>query len=206
MDTLAKLLGGAARIRLLRLFMFNPDQVYDRDDVVRRIRTSSAVGTRELTALVRMGLLKKTTFSKEVETGKGANKKTIKKKVPGYTIDTQSDIYEALREFLFTAAPISHAEILKELRTSGRLRMVVLSGFFMNDWERRLDILIVGDKIRESTLAQAIHHIESTLGRELHYTCLTVDDFRFRYSVQDRLIRDVFDYEHEVILDQMGMR
>ena len=205
MDTLGKLFGSSHRVKLLRLFMFNPDQAYDRDDARTRMKISAAAATRELSLLYRIGVIKKKAYTKEIEQKRGKKKTIVKRKATGYAIDEGFEFYNALHGFLLAATPITRDEIAREIRTAGRIRLIILSGFFTRDWERRLDILIVGEKINEEFMADAIHCLEIDLGRELKYTCLSTEDFRYRYSIQDRLIRDILDYPHEIIFDKMGV-
>ena len=206
MDTLGKLLGGVARVKLLRLFIFNPENISDKEDISKRMRITPATVTRELGALTRIGVVRKKMFFKEVDRKRGRETVKVKKRVQGYLTDLQFEYFDALREFLIATLPLSREELLKRLRPSGRLRMVIVSGFFLFDWERRLDILIIGEKINETNLAAIVKQLEIEFGRELRYAVLTTEEFRYRYSVQDRLVRDVLDYPHETILDKLGMQ
>lgn len=202
-DPIAKLLGGKQRTKLLRLFAFNPGALYDKDEAAKRIRTTPTVASRELYALVRLGVLRKKQYFKQKEAGVTRVSSGIKKRVVGFTLETRFPYVDHLRDFLLNTLPISYDEIVRSLRPYGKLRMVVLSGFFQHHWDSRLDILIIGDKLYEQEVAHEITILESYLGRELRYTCLSTEEYRYRVSIQDRLIRDVFDYEHEIIFDRM---
>ena len=205
MDTLYKLLGGAPRVKLLRLFMFNPEQVYERAEAAKRMKLTSAVVAREITALTRLGIVKKKSYIKEIEQGRGRNVVIKKKRMQGYALNDQFEWYEALRDFLLATTPVNKEELLRQLKPLAKLRLVIISGFFLYQWDRRLDLLIVSDKPSEKALANIINDLEIEMGRELRYAYLSTEDFRYRYSIQDRLIRDVVDYDHDVILDKMGM-
>lgn len=194
-------MGGVARVRLLRLCMFNPTEAYDKETAAKRIRTTPAVVAREAAALVRAEIIKK----KEVTFVTEKNGRTVKRRANGFQIDTDSALYEPLREFLLETITVSPEELTKLIRPTGRMRLIVASGFFMHNWEQRLDLLIVGDKIDEDALAHAIRTYEVEAGRELSYTCLSTEDFYYRSSIQDRLIRDVFDYPHLVLLDKIDI-
>ena len=50
-----------------------------------------------------------------------------------------------------------------------------------------------------------MHALEAELGREIRYAFFTTPDFRYRLGVYDRLLRDVFDYPHRVLLDKIGL-
>ncbi len=201
MDMVAKLMGGTARTRLLRLCMFNPSEVYDKETIAKRIRTTPAVVAREAAALVRAEIIKKKEFTTTIE----KNGRAQKRKLQGFQIDTANPLYESLRQFLLETITMSPDQLMRLIRSTGRMRLIVASGFFMHNWEQRLDLLVVGDKIDEDALAQAIRTYEIEAGRELSYACLSTEDFYYRSSIQDRLIRDVFDYPHLVLLDKIDI-
>jgi hypothetical protein len=68
----------------------------------------------------------------------------------------------------------------------------------------KVDLLVVGDKLDEKPLGNAIHTLEAEMGRELRYAYFTTEEFKYRVGVYDRLVRDVFDYPHRTILDRIG--
>ncbi|NBD74075.1 hypothetical protein GVX82_03465 [Patescibacteria group bacterium] len=201
MDPITKLLGGTQRVRLLRLFFFNPEVTFDRDTAAKRVRSTPAATGKHLTALTRMGLLKKRTISVSAH----RRDKRLKKRVPGFVADTRAPHATLLRDFLQATLSVSADELIKALRPHARLRLVVLSGFFVGAWDRRLDLLLVADRVNEEELGKAVGRLEADLGRELAFAVLSPEDYRFRQSIQDRLLRDVFDYEHVTILDRISL-
>ena len=64
----------------------------------------------------------------------------------------------------------------------------------------RIDILIVGDNLRKSFIQKTVAILESEMGRELSYALFTVEDFKYRVSMYDKLLRDVFEYPHERLI------
>jgi hypothetical protein len=82
---------------------------------------------------------------------------------------------------------------------------VVISGIFTEQWDGRVDLLIIGNKIRKAVLEATLRNIEAEVGKDLRYACLETPDFIYRLGIGDKLIRDVFDYPHKVILDKIGL-
>ncbi len=56
-DTLSKLFGSAARVKLLRLFMFNAEQAFTAPEAAARIRSSVKNTTREMALLRKLGVV-----------------------------------------------------------------------------------------------------------------------------------------------------
>lgn len=189
MDPLAKLFGSVARIKLLRLFLFNDDTTFLASDAAFRARLTKDATRKELTALTNAGIIRK-------KTGKAPL---------GYIADKRFAHYDALKVFLRTTTEVSDTSIVTALKKAGTIRLVVLSGLFTGAVESKIDVLIVGDKIEDRPLASAIHLLEAELGRELRYACFSTEQFKYRLGVYDRLLRDVFDYPNRVVVDKLGL-
>lgn len=189
MDPLAKLFGSAARVKLLRLFLFNDDTTFLASDAAFRAKVSKDATRKELAALVAAGIIRK-------KTGKAPL---------GYVADKRFAHYDALKVFLRTTTEVSDSAILAALKKAGSVRLVVLSGLFTGALESKVDVLIVGDRMEERPLASAVHALEAELGRELRYACFTTEQFKYRLGVYDRLLRDVFDYPNRVVIDKIGL-
>lgn len=189
MDPLARLFGSAARVKLLRLFLFNDDLMFLATDAAFRARLTKEVARKELTQLVNAGILRK----------KGGTSPVA------YMADKRFAHYDALKIFLRTTTEVSDAVIINSLKKAGTVKLVVLSGLFTGALESKVDVLIVGDRLEERPLATAIHALEAELGREIRFACFTSEQFKYRLGVYDRLLRDVFDYPNRVIMDRIGL-
>lgn len=188
MESLSRLFGTPARIKLLRLFLFNDDMVFSSVQAAFRTKSPKEAVRKEIALLLAAGLIKK-------KAGKQGS---------GYIANKRSKHYEALQQFLRETTDVSDTEILARLRKAGTLRVVALSGLFTGALEPKVDVLVVGDRLEEKPLASAIHSLEAELGRELRYAAFTTEEYKYRVGVYDRLVRDVFDYPHRTILDRIS--
>lgn len=188
MDPLSRIFGNPARLKLLRLFLFNDDTTFTNVDVAFRSKTPKDAARKELNLLVAAGIVKK----------------KMGKQGSGYTANRKFSHYTSLQKFLRDTTDVSDAKILTTLRKAGSLRVIALSGLFTGALEPKVDLLIVGDRLEERVLTNAIHSLEAELGRELRYASFTTEEFKYRVGVYDRLIRDVMDYPHRTILDRIS--
>ncbi len=188
MDSLSRLFGNPARLKLLRLFLFNDDMVFSAADIAFRTKTAKVLARKEVALLYAAGVIRK-------KTGKQGS---------GYVANKKFEHYAELQIFLRETTDVSDSDILTTLRKGGPLRVVALSGIFTGALEPKIDILVVGDRLEERPLASAVHTLEAELGRELRYASFTTEEFKYRVGVYDRLIRDVFDYPHRTILDRIS--
>jgi hypothetical protein len=181
-DSLSKLFGSPARVKLLRLFLFNPRGAYTLADASTRARVTPAEARREFRLLEGIGLIAK------APRGKGMR----------FTLQPNFEYVLALQSLLINT-PSRADDIVKLLRGVGSMKLVILSGLFVNETEESLDILVVGDKINERMLR------ESESGKELRFALLTSENFFYRMNMNDKLVRDVLDYPHRVVLDKLNI-
>jgi hypothetical protein len=169
--------------------MFNQNVGLSLADISTRAKLTPDAVRRELTDLIASGLLRK----------KGA-RTTLR-----YQVNPRFEHLTALDSFIRETTSVRPQDILVSLRHAGTLRLVVLSGLFTGMIEPQIDLLVAGDNLDERMLAVAIHSLEAELGREIRYASFATDDFRYRRGVYDRLLRDVFDYPHRILLDKIGL-
>ncbi len=187
-DNLQKLFGSNSRVKLLRLFLFNPRQSFTIADAAKRARVSDAEARHEITLFCRIGLTERPVR------GKGLR----------YMLHGSFAYVAALQNLLLNA-PTRGDDIVKRLRGTGTLKLVVLSGIFIGEWDGRLDLLIVGDRMKERILRERIRQLEAEIGKEIRYALLATDDLFYRLNMNDKLVRDVLDYTHKVVLDRVNI-
>ncbi|PIR83079.1 hypothetical protein COU19_02185 [Candidatus Kaiserbacteria bacterium CG10_big_fil_rev_8_21_14_0_10_56_12] len=189
MEPLAKLFGSPARLKTIRLFLFNQDTAFNASEVMQRAKLSKDVARRELAELFAAGLLRK----------KGSHTPAR------YQTNQNFEHLAALDTFIRETTNVRPQDMLTLLRRAGTLRLVALSGLFTGTLESKVDLLVVGDALDERALAQSVRSLEAELGREIRYAFFTTADFRYRLGVYDRLLRDVFDYPHRLLVDKIGL-
>ncbi len=189
MDPLTRLFGSPARLKLLRLFIFNQGISLTLPEVATRSKLEKGVARRELAELTAAGFIGK----------RGERAKTK------YQTNPRFESLLALSRFIRETTVLRPPYIIATLKRAGPLRVVVLSGLFTGVLETQIDLLVVGDNLDARALAKAVHALEAELGREIRYAAFETADFRYRLGVYDRLLRDVFDYPHRVLLDRIGL-
>jgi DNA-binding Lrp family transcriptional regulator len=99
-DPLSILFGSAARVKLLRFFLFNPSKEFTFDDISRRAKLVRRTARTEISALEKAGVIKqKTVYMEDPDSGK-------KMKGVGYVLNKDFPELQALQTFLFETAPI----------------------------------------------------------------------------------------------------
>ena len=201
-DFLPDFLGNKNRSRIIRVFVFNPNDVMTLSDLVKRSGVTAKSALKEVKSLIKLGLVKP---SRSVSiTLANKSKRTVKgnAKVAAWATNGDFKHLRAVSSFIHEVSPVHYDNIVGALKRGGRISAVILSGAFMGDDTRPADILIASDSINERRLERAVRSLEPAFGREIRYAAFSTPEFRYRITVQDRLIRDTLDFPHVVLLDK----
>ena len=204
-DFLGEFIGSQPRSKILRVFIFNQNETFTLGVAAKRAGVSSKTAQREVKALEKMGVLKR---GRHITiTLANGTKRQVKgtSKIPTWVINQDFKQLRAISGFVHEVSPIRFDTIVGALRKSGKVSAVILSGAFMGDDSRPADLLVALDSLNERRLEQTIRRLEPTFGREIRYAAFSTPEFRYRLTIQDKLIRDTLDFPHVVLLDKTRM-
>lgn len=205
MNILSPLFGSELRVRMLRLFLLNQDSSFDVDYIQGKTNEKISSIEKELALFKKIGFVRQGKASKIVTIKKG--KKTVekKKKVSVFSLDSRFKYKTTLADFLLKTHSLENKTVVKKLEKAGKIKAVVISGIFTGNTDSRFDLFVVGDGVKPSTMDRIIKSIELDMGKDLRYAVLSVADFAYRKSMNDKLIRDIIDYPHTILLDKVGI-
>jgi hypothetical protein len=193
METLAKLLGGHARVKIMRLFLLNSGTAFDVEDVSSRSRVTKPNTRKEINALSAMGFIKSRSLVKE-----GVRSK---KKVSAWQLNPSFQYISAVKDLLIDPNLLMQDDLTSRFKQIGKIKMMVVSGVFIGDEKSRADLLIVGDRLKKNILNQVIKGLEAEIGKELDYVVLDTEEFKYRLDMYDKLVCDILDLPHMKLLD-----
>jgi hypothetical protein len=206
METLSKLFSNSARVKVMRLFLFNPESLYSLDQIISKAKISAKEAKTEIDVLAKSGMIKEKKAVQVLEIKKRGQVKQIKKKVSVWYLESDFEYLSALRNLLINTRPLRQEEILKRLSGVGKLKMVVVAGVFTQNPESRVDMLIVGDNLRRGAIDRIVKNMEAEIGKELNFASFETADFQYRLGMYDKLVRDILDYPHQKLLDKLGLK
>ncbi|MEA1929615.1 MAG: hypothetical protein U9M92_01895 [Patescibacteria group bacterium] len=189
MDILAKLFGGAVKVKLMRLFLLNSDLVLSSKEVSKRIKAPAVTTSRELGKLANIDLLHKTRRASS----------TFWRLDPTFPFNNQ------LRQILKNNLLGYKRDLARKFGTCGRLYLLVMSGIFIDQADSRADLLIVGSQMKRGAVDRLVKKFEAEIGKELTYALLETTEFKYRLDACDKFIRDVLDFPHEIVIDKIGL-
>ena len=198
---MAKLFGSVDRLKIIRLFLLNTEGVFLPRDVSVRAKVSSKDTRRELNLLSSVGFIRKEKAVIEIPGGE----KTIKKKIEGWSLNPIFPLLYPLKRLVLDTTPLSRTEFLGKIKKTGTIKLVILSGIFIQKENSRVDLLVVGDKIKRNVLERALKEVEAEIGKELVYAVFDTSDFIYRINMCDKFVRDILDYPHEKLANKLNI-
>jgi hypothetical protein len=205
MDILEKLFGSAAKVKIIKLFLMNPEGAYDNSQTAERTKVSIGVVRKEISNLEKIGFIKPKFYIKEIRKQKNRTIVTARKRANGWILDQKFPYIDAMESFLSNVNPFKHRDIIEKISRAGKIQLLIISGVFIKYEEARTDLFIVGDNLKLSSLENIIKIIESEIGKEIRYAVFETSEFNYRHSMFDKLIRDVLDFPHEKIINRLNL-
>lgn len=176
---LKRLFTSNTRIKLLTLFLLNPDEEYFIRELTRRLDEQINSIRRELDNLKKMGLLK----SKE------KNRKKY------YIVNKNFVVFHELKSIILKAIGDKDA-LIKKIAQMGTVEVMVLSGLFVEK-ESPLDLLLVGNIDRQALEDYLNNELETE--RPVRYSILTKEDYLYRRQCKDKFLSDLVDDTENIV-------
>jgi hypothetical protein len=189
MNTLGTLFDSLARVKIMRLFLLNQETLMTPAIIASRSNVTPTVARRELSILSRSGFIKK---KKGQIDGKSKD---------GWMFDVRFEYTDSLQQFIFGTEFVDQNILAKKFKKTGRVKLLLLSGIFNDSQNSRLDLLLVGDNLKRPTIEKIIRSLEAEIGKEINYSAFETEEFMYRASMYDKLIRDVIDFPHEKLIN-----
>jgi predicted transcriptional regulator len=189
-DILGVIFNSPARVKIMRLFLLNQENVFSSSQVATRSNVSTTLTRREIAILAKAKFIKR------------KKEKQGKKTIDGWVFDTKFEHTNSLNNLLFGAEFVDKTELSRKFKRSGRIKLLLLSGVFNHSENSRLDLLLVGDNLRRPIVEKIIRSLEAEIGKEISYAAFETGEFVYRASMYDKLIRDIIDFPHEKVINQ----
>lgn len=184
---LEQLFDSPLKVKLLKFFLRNPENGFFLKEIAKKVKSDTYSCRHQIEKLKSINLLN--------------CKYKTKKKI--YFVNPRFEFYNELKTLVLKSSPTSKEKILKRLRGVGRIKLVILSGVFINVENSRLDLLVVGDNLKKKRLDGFLKDLEADVGKEIDYVVLSTEDFKYRYDMFDRFLRDVLEKPHEKLINKL---
>lgn len=196
---LEQLFGSKTRVRLLRLFLNNQKDAYYVRELTRKIKAQINAVRNELENLIVMGVIV-TTDAPENEGDKKVRSSGQRKY---YRINTESVLFPELRALFLKARVLLEKNFVRKVSQTGSIVHLSLTGYFVGTEDSVTDIFIVG-RVNRTKLVSVIRNFEREVGREINYTVMTPQEYKYRRDVTDKFLYSILESKNIAVIDKIG--
>lgn len=186
MASLSDIITSKVRIKILKLFFGNPNEMYHVRGIVREIDEEINAVRRELSRLETSGVIKKENRGNRIY----------------YWPRTDYPLYGDLISMVSKDTTLGSALIANRSKL-GKVSLVMFSGKFSRSKPRKkdeeVDMLVVGDIVLPE-LATLIRAEESRRNQEVNYTVMSREEFDFRKKRRDPFILSILTGSRVMII------
>jgi len=179
------LLGSRTRAKILRLILTNPEKLYFVREISRKIREHVNSVRRELQFLTTAGIV--------IASGIGQRRY--------FQANADYGLFPELKALIFKAQVMEKQELLAAIQDSGRIYLLVLTGFFVGQASAQTDLLVVGS-VNRRKLRRLVKVFQEHFDRDIHYTVMTKAEFEYRHAVTDRFLYMILSSPMITVIDK----
>lgn len=189
------LFGSKTRVKLLHLFLNNPNRAFYVREITRKIDEQINSVRRELANMLSIGIIKSDSSNNRLY----------------YEINQEYPHYEPLRAIFAdsnlqseVAATSDVNDWAKRLKPLGDVRVALMSGKLVRGSQSDVDVLLAGD-INKTQAKRFLKELEEEENLSLNYTVMSYEDFYYRLSIKDRFITTIVNGKFTLLQDTEGI-
>jgi len=129
--------------------------------------------------------------------------KRIKKGKNFYQLNLNFNFYPELRNLVVKANTYPQCKSLARLKKIGNMKLIAISGVFINYTKGKADMILVGDSISKAKLRNVMKNIEAEIGKEINFVLMTMDEFKYRMNMLDKFVLEFLEGPHEEIINKI---
>ena len=193
-----QLFGSKTRVKLLQLFMSNPNRSFYVREITRKVDEQINSVRRELANLLSIGVITSDTSNNRLY----------------YEVDQKFKFYEPLSQMFgngqvnkripkkaHVASDDPNASLEDRIRGLGNVQLAILSGQFTRDDSSGVDLLLVGD-INLTKLENFISELEASEKKEIRYVLFGEQDFAYGRQISDSFTVTLLESKIQVLIDR----
>ena len=180
LDPLHALFASPELLRTLRFLTFNEDSFFTKDDLSKLLTIKKTSLTKVLKQLEQSELIRTSRRGRNIR----------------YRIDSKHQLFEQLADFVRYDHEANKKKIKSLFKSEAGVSGLVLSGRFTGNSRAEADLIVITKEGESKKLLQAIQALGYQAGFEPSYLALTPDEFEYRRDMNDRVVRNVVDFDH----------
>jgi hypothetical protein len=186
-DIFETLFGSKAKVRMLRLFLLNAEKEFSAEEIAEKTLLRKAESTRELHQFVKIKLVHE-------RTRKG-------KKV--YATNPNFPFFVELHGLFAKSDVDVQSKAFQKLSGVGEVRLVLVSGVFINYAKSKADMILVVNSLNRTKLKAAMSYLEAEVGRDVRFVLMNSEELQYRLNMMDRFLMEFFEHPHREVINKV---
>ncbi len=182
------LFGSRVRARLIRFFAMNPDGEFFVGDIAEKTLLPRTDVAREAKKLAKMKFIHE-------RTRQGKNY---------YVSNTEFPFYIELKTLVSKLNVNAEASVFRKLKTIGEVKLILISGLFLNYPKSKVDMILVVNNLNRAKLRQAITHLEAEVGKEVRFVLMNSEELQYRLNMLDRFLIEFLEGPYEEVVNKVA--
>lgn len=182
------LFGSRARARLIRFFAMNPDLECSVAEIADRTLLSRADVQRETRRLAKIKFILE------------KNRKGRLYFVANPAFPFALELKQLVSKLNVTA----QSHVFRKLKTVGDVKLILISGLFLNYPKAKVDMILVVNNVNRSKLKHAINHLEAEVGKETRFVLMNSEELHYRLNMLDRFFIEFLEGPYEEVVNRVA--
>jgi hypothetical protein len=179
--------GSRVRWRLIKFFVLNGSQQFSSKEVAG----INKLNVRETNQILQQLVKAKFLISR-------ASKKTN-----AYYLNKKFSFYVELKDLVIKSNVYPQCEGLSRVENLGDVQLALISGIFINNPKSKTDLLIVANNVSRAKMKHLLEELTAEMGREINYSLLTSEEFKYRVDMFDKFIMEIVGQPHELVINKV---
>lgn len=187
-NSLEVLFESKTRLKILKFLFRNLPKFYTAREVINHTQEHTTAVRREIERLSAIGLLQRQQRS--------------------YSMNPRFEFFSELRDLVLKSSPSEKRRLIAQIGRLGRIKLAVIAGIFLDKEIKdplAVDLFLVGDDLDRRRLTNFLRNLESDIGKEVRFTTMEREEFKYRLGMFDRFIRVLLEGPHEKLINKLGI-
>ncbi|MFW5884920.1 MAG: hypothetical protein ACOCUF_01690 [Patescibacteria group bacterium] len=185
------LFGSRVRWRLVKFFILNAKEAFPAQEIFEKNKFEGKETKKEAKKVLM-----------HLERGRFLYSRNQKGKKL-YYLNTRSPFYSELKGLVVKSNIYPQCKQLTRIKNLGEVKLALVAGLFINSAKSKTDLLIVADNVSRAKLKHLIEDLEAEMGKEINYSLMDLQEFRYRLKMFDKFILELLEQPHEIIINKV---
>jgi hypothetical protein len=182
------LFGSRVRWRLIKFFILNGNQYF----FSKELAEINKLNVKETNQILQQLVKAKFLMSK------------MNKKLNSYCLNKKFSFYNELKDLVVKSNIYPQCEGLSKVKSLGDVRLALIAGIFINNNKSKTDLLIVANNVSRAKMKHLLEDLTAEMGREINYSVMTFEEFKYRVDMFDKFIMEIIDQPHEIVINKVS--